>query len=214
MSTVTMTMLEALNKKKQLEERLNAFPSNNPYVTYISELQLSKRSLKVDEIEATLRSNFMSKQHLIKNIAEIKSKINESNAITKITVAGKEYTIADAIARHRAIETEKKFWAECYKQYNATIMKIEELNYDVADPEKVNRNISTLISGFSKMTTEQIDDLKELYIKENTFKIIDPNNLKNIIEDWKNEIDNFEALLHGAMIESNVKTTITCEFED
>lgn len=215
MSTVTMTMLEALNKKKLLEERVAEFNTKrSAFIGYASEKELNNSPTKKEDLEKAYQSNFMSRLHAIKNLAEIKSKINESNAITKIKVAGVEYTIADAIARHRAIETEKRFWNDCANQYNAAITKVEELNTKARDSENVSRNVAVLTANLSKLSDEMIENLKAAYIAENTVSIIDPNNFKERLDAWRDEIDEFEAQLHGAMIESNVKTTITCNFED
>lgn len=220
MSEVTMTMLEALNKKKLLEQKVAELSTINPhmksaaYVSFASAKELEKSTTKKEEIVAVLQSNFMARMHAIKNLAEIKSKINASNAVTTIEIAGTTYTIADAIARHRAIETERKFWMECSMQYNTAVSKVEEMNAKARDSENVSKNIAILTSNLTKLSNEMIDQLKESYIADNTVELIDPNNLKGILDGWKANIDEFEAALHGAMIESNVKTMITCVFED
>lgn len=215
MSTVTMNIQEALAKKKILENRLSELKGQKLlYVTAATEVATTVNGYKREDIENKLKSNFDSMRHLISNLRELKCAINMSNATTKITVAGKEYTVADAIARYNSISSERLFLSKCIAQYTTVTSQIEDTNTLVSEPERIAAHVGEILGSESKKNESIYNAVVEDYKKNNILYIIDPNNLEEVLLKWKDELDQFEADIHTALITSNIQTQITVEFED
>ena len=224
MSTVTMTLQEALAKKKiyesQIEKRLSGGAYGQTYgdsvfVCYARETDTTINGINRDEFVDKMKADFVSLQHLISNLSRLKVAINASNATTKITVGGKEYTVADAIARYRALDTEKGFLNACVNQYSAITRKIADNNDKINNPDNISRYMSNMLNSESAKKNEALyTTILEDYKKNNIVYLIDPNNFKDELGGMADELNKFESEIHTALVASNVKTTITVEFED
>ena len=222
MSEVTMTMQEALAKKKILESDIAKRLSSNSlygnkiyYISYATETAKTIKGVDRDEFEERMEANYTSVKHLISNLARLKVAINASNATTKITVAGKEYTVADAIARFRSLDTEKGFFSTCASQYNNAVKHVQETNDTVNDPQQIADYVSKSLQSESAKKNEALyKQVVEDYKKNNIVYLVDPNNLGDELGGWQDELIAFEAEIHTALVTSNVSTRITVEFED
>lgn len=218
MSTVTMTMQEALAKKKILEDNISkrlGFSAKSAFVAYATDVDKTIGGHEISDATELMRSAFVSLQHLISNLSNLKIAINASNAKTKITVAGKEYTVADAIARYRSLDTEKGFYNACANQYSNVTKSIEQINARVNDPDNVADYVNKILGSDSAKRNESLyNSIVDDYKQKNLVHIIDPNDLTHTLESWNDDLTSFEAEIHTALVTSNVQTTITVEFED
>lgn len=220
MSIVSMTMQEALAKKKILESDITKRLSSGIYgkstfVSYTTDTAVTINGVESNEYIKQMKSSFDSLKHLINNLTKLKIAINKSNAITTITVAGKEYTVADAIARYRALDIEKGFYNTCVNQYNNVIQNVQKTNDNVNDKDNISRYMSNMLVSESAKKNEQLyNTMLEDYKKNNLVHIVDPNNLKDALDPWANELNSFESEIHTALVTSNINTTIEVEFED
>ena len=221
MSTVQMTLQEALAKKKILESDIskklsgNVFSNKLQFVTYAPETATNINGIEKETFIQQMKANLTSVKHLISNLTKLKVAINASNAVTKITIAGKEYTVADAIARYRALDSEKGFYSQCASQYNAVLSHINSTNEKVNDPDRVSAYMSTMLTSDTAKKNETLyNSILEDYKKNNIVYLLDPNNLQTELVDWADELATFESEIHTALVTSNVNTTITVEFDD
>lgn len=212
MSTVTMNIQQALSKKKILEDQVKNMTHKYIYIGYEKEINLDSDAVK--EKIASMQSAFNKNNALIKNLASIKAALEQHNATCKITVAGVEYTKAEAIARHRAIGVEQTFYSVCRDQLTKATNAVESTNNDVLKPEKVADYVAKTLGTESKRNEQLIESQKESYIKDNTVVLVDPNKLTEKIDDMYNNLVNFEAEIHNALVASNVREMIVVEFED
>ena len=224
MATLTMTVQEALSRKKIIESEIQKRMTENnltygkgksTYVSYASEYAKTIKGIERDAAIATMKGAFVSTKQLISNLTQLKVAINYSNATTKITVAGKEYTVADAIARYRSLDSEKGFYMACATQYANAVHAVKETNERVNDPENISRYMANVFGSESNKKSETLyNSVLEDYKKNNIVYLIDPNNLGDELGNWSDELNSFESEIHTALVTSNVKTTITVEFED
>lgn len=220
MAKVTMTLQEALAKKKILESDITKRLSNGLYnrsafVAYAPETATTINGVDKDEYVEQLKSSFVSLQHLISNLTNLKIAINASNATTKINVAGKEYTVADAIARYRALDTEKGFYSTCASQYGTAAKNVQQINDRINNPDNIAKYMANMLNSETAKKNEALyNTVLEDYKKDNLVYLIDPNNLKDTLEAWVNELNDFESNIHTALVTSNINTTIEVEFED
>lgn len=215
MSLVTMTVQEALNKKKILEKRwAEEMSDEKAYVTYATSTQKVVDGVEREEVESILKSQFDSKVHLLKNLSALKIAINKSNASTIVSISGKEYTVADAIARMNFMENERKFYNRAMRQYNTCKNNVDATNKKVLNPDNIAAYLSRINGDQTKVRPEVIEALKESYKEENMLHIIDPNNINDVVSKMIDDLDQFEAEVHTKLTTSNINTEIEVEFED
>lgn len=215
MSLVTMTVQEALNKKKILEKRwAEEMNDEKAYVTYATSTQKVVDGVEREEVESILKSQFDSKVHLLKNLSALKIAINKSNASTIVSISGKEYTVADAIARMNFMDNERKFYNRAMRQYNTCKNNVDATNKKVLDPDNIAAYLSRINGDQTKVRPEVIEALKESYKEENMLHIIDPNNINGVVSKMIDDLDQFEAEVHTKLTTSNINTEIEVEFED
>lgn len=215
MSKKIMTVQEALNKKKILEKRwAEEMSDEKAYVTYATSTQKVVDGVEREEVENILKSQFDSKVHLLKNLSALKIAINKSNASTIVVISGKEYTVADAIARMNFMDNERKFYNRAMRQYNTCKNNVDATNKKVLDPDNIAAYLSRINGDQTKVRPEVIEALKESYKEENMLHIIDPNNINDVVSKMIDDLDQFEAEVHTKLTTSNINTEIEVEFED
>lgn len=215
MSKKIMTVQEALNKKKILEKRwAEEMSDEKAYVTYATSTQKVVDGVEREEVENILKSQFDSKVHLLKNLSALKIAINKSNASTIVVISGKEYTVADAIARMNFMDNERKFYNRAMRQYNTCKNNVDVTNKKVLDPDNIAAYLSRINGDQTKVRPEVIEALKESYKEENMLHIIDPNNINDVVSKMIDDLDQFEAEVHTKLTTSNINTEIEVEFED
>jgi hypothetical protein len=214
MATKTITVYEALEEKKLLEKRLTSGFQKLVYVTAATDAQDTINGINREDIDKRLIGNYTSVKTLIDNYAAITAAINQSNAVTKVTIDGKEYTVADAIARYNTIDIEIDFMNALSSQYSSVLQKVQSNNASVEDPEKMASFISGSLGNSTKATEELLKTVQQLYRENNTLKIIDPNKLGEILEDKTKDVCGFKYKFHTALTCSNTITKITFELED
>ena len=160
----------------------------------------------VTEIESSITSNFESVNDLIKRRALIKSKVIQSNAITKVNVNGEEMTVAEAIDRKSSIGYNKALLASLEAQYNRANANVLNGNEDVDD--RAEAYIKGLYSDKTQVDTTKIVNLKADFVKENKLDLINPANIKEESEKIRDYIEGFETEVDYVLSESNAVTFI------
>lgn len=215
MSKKTITVYEGLSELKKLDKQIEKI-KNTDNIGFIFYKRCSDDiidGMSIDDIKKNMTSNLQSIQHLISNYKEIKSKIEQSNAITKVTIGEKEYTVAEAIARKKLIEFEESFLKTLKNQYAMCVNKVKNTNDKVSNPTAVADYISRTL-GDCKKTQELIDSQTKTYHALNDYELVDPSNLKQVIDSMENDIESFKVEINFKLVASNAITTIDLELED
>lgn len=214
MATKTITVYEALQEKKLLEKRIESQSMNKvSFIAFAGESDETIDGISIEDIETRLKGNFDSIKHLLKNYASYTAAINQSNAITKITINNKEYTIAEAISRYQGIDNEIRFLQTIAAQYREINDKVRNHNTVVKDPNEVSKYINNVL-GDSKKDQALIDSTTNTYLKNHLWKVIDPNKIGDNFEKMLNDVTAFKEQIHFILTKSNAITEITIELED
>ena len=215
MATVNMTVQEALNKKKLLEKRLSDLhPSRLIFFGIKPKADNEIDNMSIEEFDNMVKGNLKSVTSLISNLEAIKVAINSSNATTLVTVAGKQYTCADAIAKLHQLSDTKRIWNTILLEYDKAESKVAEHNERVKDPDNISTYLEKVIGASTKSNATLVDQLTDDYMNKNLFVMQDPNNIKSFVEAKIAELEDFEAEVHTALTTSNITTTISVEYED
>jgi len=216
MSKITLT--EALAKlklyDKKIKKQLLGFRNKEQVIDYVvgNDHKCKLSGKEINELKADAQAGIQRIQALMKNRNTLKAAIAQANAVTKITVNGKEYTIVQAIERKQGIENEKMF-------LDALEEQVAEVQNDVARinsraQEKANQIIEAQVGSDAKnKKTDEIESLYDLVYNKNRALIVDPINIENLIEAMRDEIESFEQNVDVALSIANAKTEIEVDFD-
>lgn len=213
MATKELTVYEALIEISRIKDKLKNFENFNQVSMFIGFGTQNAKTIKGierNQFESILQSNYDSITHLIANLAEYKAKLALSNAITKINIGNKEYTIAEALQRKDNIKIEHDLLNAIQSQINMTNNQVTKHNNDV---DNCLSDYLEKVKG-ENSTPEDIEKLTETYNINNKYIVIDPN---KIIENINNKYEELETFMRDVDVQitsSNVKTLITVELKD
>lgn len=198
-SVEQISITRALNELKLLDKRISKHIQSSVFVTH----EVNK---KVNAKVFTPKEDLQSINDLIQRRQIIKSKIMESNAITKVTIAGKTMTVVEAIELKESIKYKKELRDRIAHQVRRARKEIEDIN-EVAQ----GRLDSLLQANFgkeSKTKDSEMEAISKPFLERNEAKELDPLGIDSVYEKLENEIDDFENEVDFVLSESNSLTKI------
>lgn len=160
--------------------------------------------IDVEKYKEEMKANLQSLRALMRNRQILKSAIAKSNETTVVTIGGETMTVLDAI--------------ECKNFMNMRMSVVNTLKaqFNRADREvrAYEDNLQANLENYIKNTTKElnnkdlIDSLTESYKNLNEVIMIDPNNLRAVIEEMTKENDQFNTEVDYVLSESNSNTFI------
>lgn len=201
-----MTITEGLVELKTLDSRIEKAIAKE----FVSVANNSAKGTKAwTDFEESAKANLRSAIDLINERAKIKAAIVKSNAETEVIVAGKKMTVAAAIERKNSIRYEKELLTRLQRNYSTVSATVEVNNAEVN--RKLDSLLESLVGSDKNSSVEEQKRTAEAYIERNGYCIIDPLDIKSVIETVENNITSFEANVDVALSVSNARTTITIE---
>lgn len=182
----------------------------------------------VEKVTTDIRSTYQKLTQYISNYEKLKSAILTSNAgitpeteVKKVTVAGKEYTMAELIAASDEIYGNKKHkdalkasLLQSMKSAYATALRKVETQHEKVENE-IRDYVSRAVSGDNKaLTTEDIQARTKMFHEDKDYILVDPLDLKKQIEELEAEIKRFTVECDATMSEQNALTTVEVDLTD
>ena len=211
MSKITMSVHRALAELKTYEDRLTkatgavfviANPKGNDKIS----------GKTIDDVSNEIKGNFASYASLAENQRRIKAAVVKSNAVTIITIAGTEYTVAEAIERKAKIKYDERFLSALKRQFNEASSLVDRENAGL--PDKIEKYLQNILGAKDKRTAEEIASHTELYEKRYKWELVDPCGITKKIEELEEKIISFKTEVDYALSESNALTQIEVDFVD
>lgn len=218
MAKVSMSVQDALNKKKILEKRIKVLQEEirnaGSFIIYATKDADTIGGLSREDAKASMKASFQKITSLMSNLKALKIAVNANNATTTVVIGGKTYTIADAIAEKRNIISELTFIKAITEQLNANVQRVASINADVNSPEKLQKHVSSTLSELSEemKTDEMVEKLKQSYIDRNQVFLVDPNNINDYICTEMDRIEKFDEQVDTALTVSNINTVIEVDY--
>lgn len=204
-----MLVTVALNELKLLDSRIIKEIDRGSFISSAkkSSPKVSPTMSKEEFIEEA-KSKFNSVKDLIERRAKIKAAIVDSNAKTEVEIDGVKMTRADAIERKSSINYEKLMLNELKDQLNIHTAKVNSSNYEVDN--KIDSLVQAAYGkeGKNNIKQEDYDAIAKPYREANEWDVVDPLNLKDVIEEMEKRIDGFESNVDSALQISNCTTYI------
>lgn len=202
-----MTITRALVELKHLEDRIERKSASKFIGVHQDRSETVQGTNETrDQFSKRVKEDLQAVTDLIKRRFEIKRKIMASNAKTKVEIAGKKYTVAEAIDRRQNLHLEEGLLKQLRGQYTQCIGLVEESAQRLEEQTAVmlEKNL-----GVSKKTSpEDYKNIAEPFIKANEFKVFDPGNIKDKISKIEEDIDSFKKDVDFALSEVNAQTEI------
>ena len=208
-----MTLYEALSKKKIYEDKVRKLERFRLVDIKKKYDDVNNAGKDINDIREIIVAGYQSTVAILNNYITLKAAINEANAITKVEIAGKEYTIANAIARQRGLDQEEAMYSRMLSNINAINTEVENINSKYLSPDAISRYISSVL-GDSKKSDELIRQVTEDYKKEHEVEDYDPLNTEELATKKLEEIAQFREEIHYKLTQVNCTTEITVELED
>lgn len=207
-----MTVQRALNELKIIDERLSKRLTEFVVVgtKKVSEARVVETRESIVEFENRAKGVLDSVDGLLKRQQELKHAIMTSNATTKIEVAGKTYSVMTAIDRKRTIEKEKLVVKYMRDALICAEYKVSQENDKMES--YIQRQTNAMAGGdLSSKKDDYIIAFEKSYREQNSWDLVDPLKLRDLIEQREQEISMFELEIDTALTVSNAITKIEIE---
>ena len=217
MTTEKMTIHKALAELKTMDDRIEKAISDTTFVLAVKHSAEKINGMTVANFKEKMRSGYQKVTDLIARRDAMKRAVVLSNATTKVKVGDNEYTVAEAIEmKNHGME----FRIDMLRQMNSAYVSAQnELNRNGGEAleKKAEQYILAVIAAQpkdSKMTvdSEAMKLMRQQYIENNTYDLVDPMDVANIIEALDAEINEFNAEVDAALSVSNALTVIEFEY--
>ncbi len=202
-----MSIHRGLAELKLLDSRINRAIAEGIYCTYNKRSNQKIQGMEIQDFkDKVIKSSFDKVEELIKRRQNIKSAIVKSNAMTDVEIAGNTMSVAEAIERKNSIEYDRDFLNKLKQQYSTALLNIERNNSTLT--ERADAQINALYQNKDNVDPSKIQSLKNDFIEENTFDLINPISIKDKIDELEKEIEEFEVEVDFKLSESNSLTMI------
>lgn len=216
MTHETMTVHKALAELKIIDDRIDSAISNVLFITAVKNGTKKINGVDVESYKETVRSSYQKANDLINRRNAIKRAVVMSNAVTKVTVAGVEYTVAEAIdMKNHGLDGMKMMLNTMVRQHRDATYNFNKHSGDALEL-KANEYVMNILgsqgNASDKTDVKQVQALHDSYVANNEFVMIDPIDIEKKIEDIRNRIVEFETDVDAALSVSNAVTTIDIEY--
>lgn len=213
MTNEKMNIHQALVELKTLEKRIDTAIRDGKYVVANKHSNGKISGIPVKEYADSILSRFCKATDLIERYNAIKRAVVNSNAVTKVEVAGKTYTVAEAIEmKNHGIERQKKLLDKLVVDYTYAQREAEIANGADLDV-RAEAHIRNMFGNTDmKGATEDMKRARKEFIEAQTMELVDPLDIKAMIEALRADIDSFNISVDAALSTSNALTIIEISY--
>lgn len=217
MTQEKMTIHKALAELKVIDNRINRAICDGSYVIANKHSNEKIGGAPINVYKERMKADYQKVDDLIKRRNAIKRAVVLSNATTKVKVGDVEYTVAEAIEmKNHGMEFVDDFAKVIASQYARAKAEIDKNSGDAIE-KRAEQYVLSVIQAQpkdSKMTVDSdaMKALRKTYIENNTYDMIDPLGVDDIIERMTNEVNEFNTEIDAALSVSNALTVIEFEY--
>lgn len=167
------------------------------------------------EVNGDIKATYQKVRDLMKRRAAMRASLVKSNAETTITICGKTMTVAEAIEmKSNGIAVYQRLLKRLRDDFVTAQDVIAQHSGDRME-QAAERYVSNMLGQqakeANKNTVEIAQQLRQHYIENNSYDLIDPINIKKEIEETEKFVDDFTANIDAALAVSNATTIVTIE---
>ena len=213
----TMNIHKALSELKIIDSRIDKAISEASFIRANKHTNEKIYGMTIPEYKDRIKASFQQIMDLINRRNAMKRAVVLSNAITKVTVNGAEYTVAEAIdMKNHGLDRLKDLLNTMEIQRRNAQAELDKNSGEQLERKAENYVLSVIQAQpkDSKMSADS-EDMKIIlrnYIENNTYDLIDPLGLTKKIEELQDFIAKFESEVDSALSVSNALTIIEFEY--
>ena len=213
MTTETMNIHQALVELKTLDKRIEAAINEGEWVVANKHSNTKISGVDLKEFAENIKSRHQKVASLIARAEAIKRAVVNSNAVTKVLVAGKEYTVAEAIEmKNNGVERKKKLIFRLHTDYAHAKAAADRANGPELE-RRADDYIRTMLGTTDvKGMTAEVQRMREEFITAQTMELVDPIGALEQMEALNEEITAFETNVDAALSVSNALTNIEVSY--
>lgn len=213
MTRETMTIHKALSELKVLDARIETAINTPVYCCAKKHSTDKVAGTDVTQIEKNIRSYYDKAVDLINRRKAIKRAVVLSNAVTKVSVCGVEYTVAEAIEmKNHGIEFEQRLSSAMKRDYTKAQATISKENGNGLE-ERADQYVTDIYGQKdSKTNAADIEKVRNDFITSNQFELVDPIGVLEKIDDIDKITSGFLTEVDSQLSVSNALTEITIEY--
>ena len=213
MVTETMNVHQALAELKMLDKRIGNAIREGSFVVANKHSNTKLGGVDIKEHTADVKSRYQKINDLIARRNAIKRAVVQSNAVTKVTIGGVEYTVAEAID----MKVHGMEYIMALRDRLSLEYKVGKQNADQANGSELSRRADDYIRAIVGNTdvkgmTEDVTKMREDFIKAQTTELVDPIGALAEIQKMNDVIDAFLTNVDACLSVSNATTQITVTY--
>lgn len=213
MTKEVMNVHQALAELKTMEKRITSAIREPEWVVANKHSNTKIGGVSVEEWRETVKKQHQKVMDLIHRRDAIKRAVVNSNAVTKVMVAGVEYTVAEAIDR----KNNGVLLINALLKKIASDYTIAKANADRANGAELERRADDHVKVMfgntdMKGSTEEAKRVRAEFIEAQTMELVDPIGVKKVMEALDDEVTSFMTNVDAALSVSNAITQITVEY--
>lgn len=213
MTTEKMTVHKALAELKLLDDRIEKAIAEGVYCVANKHSNDKIGGIPLDDYIKIMQGGYDKATDLINRRKAIKRAVVLSNAVTKVTVAGGEYTVAEAIEmKNHGVDFDKMLMNAMQKHYNVAQMKINQENGNGLEMRAEQYVTAIYGQKEGKTNTTDIEKVRADFLTANQYELVDPLHVLDKIENLEKRINDFMSEVDAALSVSNALTEITIEY--
>ncbi|MEG0385448.1 MAG: hypothetical protein RR642_11910 [Solibacillus sp.] len=206
METKRLSLHRALSELKMLNVRIEAATKNVVIILANRKTNEKIDGMPIEAFKKDMQGSYDKVISLIEYRNRLKSLVVASNAQTSVQIGTVTMTVAEAIERKQSIQFEKDVVEKLRIQYQRAITQVTVANE--ALPEKLETYLVNILGNKDKQSPDEVQLHTETFMKRNEYELIDPMNVKKMIDTLTAQIEEFESEVDAVLSESNATTFI------
>lgn len=213
MTTEKMTVHKALSELKILDDRIHLAISEAVFCVANKHSNEKINGIKVDEYLNMMTGSYDKVVDLMARRNAIKTAVVLSNAKTKVTITGIEYTVAEAIdMKNNFMDLKEELLRKMKHQFNNAQAVIKTRNGDELEKKADQYVIGLYGAKDGKVNAEAFDRTRNDFITAQSYDLLDPIKVNDKINALEEEISNFKSEVDAALSVSNAITEIEINY--
>lgn len=213
MTSEKMTVHKALCELKTLDDRIKKCINGTSYVFANKHSNTKVSGMSVAAYCGEIKSAYQRTTDLIKRRDAIKRSVVMSNAVTKVQVGGKEYTVAEAIEmKNHGIKMMQDLLKRLEYDNTRARREADENNGEMLEMRADEYVKSLYGSTDMKNASDEIKKVRADFVAAQTYEIVDPIGIKAEMDRLDKEISSFMVDIDSALSVSNALTEISIEY--
>lgn len=210
MNEKKMNVHQALAELKLLDKRIQSAIVGVTWVFPNEHANTVVNGVKLIDVVAGIVSQHQKVTDLIAYQSALKRAVVLSNAVTKVTIAGEEMTVAEAIEmKNHGMATLAALRDQMLKDHRRA-----ESTAEINNGSRLESRATEFVKSMTGQTvtrevTGELKQMRDDFIKNHTTELVDPIGVMKIAGELNDRIDAFTAEVDAVLSTSNSLTEIT-----